>query len=111
MSTGEARLAIAFLRKDATETPQMDAKDLQRYARRQGFDLVKTMVIEPGALDPTLRLINAMHHHSAVAVLVPTLNHLAKTRRAITEQWDLVTVDTDKVYSRGHRWPRPVVGA
>ncbi|MGV9540951.1 hypothetical protein ACWDSF_06460 [Nocardia beijingensis] len=103
----DAPAAIAFLRCELSGSrTDADEKALHRYARRNGLRVAKVLKIEHGALDPTLRLINAVHAHRAQAVLIPQLSHLSSTRRAVTEVCELVAVQPEeRKWPRGHRWP------
>lgn len=102
----DAPAAIAFLRCELSGSrTDEDEKAMRRYARRRGLRVAKVLKIEHGALDPTLRLINAVHAHSAKAVLIPQLLHLAATRRAVTEVCELVSIQPERTWPRGHRWP------
>lgn len=97
--------AIAYLRADLSGSRMDDhEKAIGRYARAHGYQLVKVLRLRPGALDPNLRLINAVKRHDAVAVLVPQLSHLSAARCHITEICALVSVAREKTWPRGHRW-------
>ncbi|WP_406272423.1 hypothetical protein OH799_32750 [Nocardia sp. NBC_00881] len=101
--------AIAFVRRDISGSQTADdIHALRRYARSHGYTIEALLNVLPGgALDPGLRLINAVHTHDAAAVLVPQLNHIQSTRHHITEICGLVSVAPEKTWPRGHLWPRP----
>ncbi|WP_406267047.1 hypothetical protein OH799_21595 [Nocardia sp. NBC_00881] len=101
--------AIAFVRRDLSGSKTADdIHAIRRYARSHGYIIEALLTVRPGgALDPGLRLINAVHSHNAVAVLVPQLRHIQSTRRFITEICAVVSVAPEKTWPRGHRWPWP----
>ncbi|MFE7798984.1 hypothetical protein [Nocardia sp. NPDC057440] len=98
--------AIGFLRLDISQTRQPeDQRSIEDVAAGLGYRLTRTLVIEPGAINGTLRLLEAAHSDRVFAVIVPSIMHVEATQRGISEQFDLVTADDRNFLERGHHWP------
>jgi len=104
--TSERRRAIGFIRKDLSGSRvTWDDRAIVRYADTHGFDLARVLIVPENTPDPTVRLIAAAHEVHADVVIAPSLAHVDRAKRTISEQWDLHVVDTGSTWPRGHRWP------
>lgn len=101
-----SRPAISFIREDiAGRLFSWDDRALTHYAHTHGLELVCTLVVPPNVADPILRLMNAARDAEAEVVIAPSLAHVNRGKRHLTEEWELHVVDTGSVWPRGHRWP------
>ncbi|MGW0178285.1 hypothetical protein [Nocardia sp. NPDC003345] len=76
---------------------------MHRVAERYGYRLVWTVRLDVGPLASALIVAGIVVEHAAVAVVVPSLEHVVSIRHAIT---DLAALATPmQFYPRGHRWP------
>ncbi|MET8648376.1 hypothetical protein [Nocardia aurea] len=100
---------VGFLRLDISgDQAAADANAIAVYAARERIGVEHMLEVPRGAIDPTLRLVDAMNRFAASVVIIPALRHINETKRTVTERWELRAVDSGNVWPVGYRWPSPL---
>lgn len=94
--------AIGLVRSDVVGGEHID---LHLLAAHHGYGLVFTVTMDIGPVAAALVIAQHLYEHSASAVVVPSLEHAASSRHAVTDLAALIT--PMQVYPRGHRWSMP----
>lgn len=91
--------AVGFIRKDV----HSNGVDIHALARRHGYRLVFTVTTETAPFITALAVAQHLYEHAATAVIVPSFEHAATIRYAVTDLAALIT--PMQVYPRGYHWP------
>lgn len=97
------RIAVGFLRTDLSGARQAwDETKLRAMAKRNGYDLAKTLVL-PESADAVTVLGTAIERAKATALFVPSLEHLGGTIPRPLTRVEVIDVDTGSTHA-----PSPV---
>lgn len=98
--------AISYVRQEISGVNTLnDQAAARELATRWGFELIQDLVVGSETLAPTLRLVRYVLDNDADALIVPDKRHIWPVRRAVTELCDLIMVEPQRTWKRGHRWP------
>ncbi|MEU0540949.1 hypothetical protein [Nocardia sp. NPDC005978] len=101
--------AIGFLRRDVSGVQlQWHRAQIQHVARRLGYDLCQTMILDPRAERSEPGLTAAVSDLEADAIITPSLEHFdGAVPDDIVQLADVITVSPENTYAR---WVLPPLG-
>ncbi|NEW40760.1 hypothetical protein GV794_01810 [Nocardia cyriacigeorgica] len=92
-------VAVGFLRTDLSGPRQAwDETTMRSMAKRHGYDLAKTLAL-PEAADTITPLSTAIQRTKAVALFVPSLEHLGGTIPRPLTRVEVIDVDTGRTHA------------
>lgn len=102
--------AIGFLRHDMSGAHQRwDLAQIQHLAKRLGYDLVKTLILDPGDGEVLEEVRAAVAQLEADAVITPSLEHFdGEVPDGLVQVADVITVNPENTYARWRIPPAPI---
>ncbi|MGW4327555.1 hypothetical protein ACWEKR_16855 [Nocardia sp. NPDC004573] len=97
--------ALGYLRDDVSgQGWEHDERAILALAARLGYDLVKTVRMNPGVHDPLHRLLIVVRRLDVAAVITPTLEHIGSPGR-ICRVCSLITISPEYNWALAYQRP------